>query len=154
MLVNTNTTSGHLNQLCLFKGKKMKSDKKTLLDSLETKVESHIKTAIAEFQNMPSQDLLKPAKDGGWSIAQCFDHLNGYGDYYLTEIEKGIERGKDGDYPTFKSSWLGEYFTGMMDPDKGKKKFKAFKNHIPKENLNPEEVVAKFIYQQELLLAS
>lgn len=53
---------------------------------------------------------------------------------------------------TFKSSWLGAYFIKMMDPETGKKKYKAFKGHIPAPDLDAYAVVAEFIQQQENLL--
>jgi hypothetical protein len=127
-------------------------DKKILLNSLEQKVEHHLKIVISEFQNLPTAALLTAATDGGWSIAQCLDHLNGYGDYYLAEIKKGINKSENDDQLTFKSTWLGQYFTNMMDPDSGKRKYKTFKNHIPKKDLDPNKVIAEFINQQENLI--
>jgi hypothetical protein len=119
---------------------------------LEEKVERHLKIVIAEFQNLPAPALLKAAPDGGWSMAQCLDHLNGYGDHYFTEIKKRIDKSENDDQQVFKSTWLGQYFTKMMDPDLGKRKFTTFKNHIPKKDLDPNKVIAEFIHQQEDLL--
>jgi len=127
-------------------------ENKTLLNSLEDKVETHLKMVIAEFQNLPASTLLKAAPDGGWSIAQCLDHLNGYGNHYLTGISKGIDKSENDDELVFKSTWLGQYFTKMMDPDSGKRKFKTFKNHVPKKDLDANKVIAEFIHQQEQLL--
>ncbi|MBN8858589.1 MAG: DinB family protein [Sphingobacteriales bacterium] len=129
------------------------TNKAHFLDRLESRVEQHIMEAVSHFQNLPEPVLLEPAKDGGWSIAQCLDHLNGYGDYYLPQIKKGLDNAKS--YPfksTFKSSWLGSYFTRMMEPETGKKKMKAFKNHIPSPHPDAYAVVATFIQQQEALL--
>jgi hypothetical protein len=129
------------------------TNKAHFLDRLEGRVEQHIMEAVSHFQNLPESVLLEPAKDGGWSIAQCLDHLNGYGDYYLPQIKKGLET--TARYPlksTFKSSWLGSYFTRMMEPETGKRKMKAFKNHIPPPHLDAYAVVATFIQQQETLL--
>lgn len=131
----------------------MKTVKKhQLIQALENRVEKHLREAITHFQNMNEAILLKPAVNGGWSIAQCLDHLNGYGDYYLPQIEKGLKSFKDIPSPIFKSSWLGNYFTKMMEPETGTKKIKAFKKHIPSANLDAHAVVAEFIHQQELLL--
>jgi hypothetical protein len=52
----------------------------------------------------------------------------------------------------FTGTWMGAYFTQMMDPETGKRKFKAFKGHIPPSNLNSAAVVSEFIRQQEELL--
>lgn len=134
--------------------KSMKAlDKATLLESLEQQVEQHMEEAISTYQNMSDTLLLKPATDGGWSIAQCLDHLNGYGHYYLPQIRQGMEKQTEKPVSnTFKSSWLGNYFTRAMDPATGKKKIKAFKNHIPDRTLDAHAVVAEFIQQQEELL--
>jgi hypothetical protein len=123
-----------------------------LLNQLEGRVEIHLQQVVSRLQNLPDNILLRIAPDGGWSIAQCLDHLNGYGDHYLSEIKKAIDLSEMPAASKFKSSWLGNYFTKMMDPDSGKKKFKTFKNHVPRRNLDPSAVVVEFILQQELLV--
>jgi len=124
-----------------------------ILKALEQRIESHLQEAIAVYQNMQREDLLRPAANGGWSIAQCLEHLNSYGDFYLPEIEKGIGRYKGNRaLAAFKSTWLGNYFTQMMEPKAGMKKIKAFKGHIPGDDLDAHKVVADFIRQQEKLL--
>jgi hypothetical protein len=126
-------------------------NKNQFLDVLESRVESHLQDAIKIFQNEPDAVLLQPAPGGGWSIAQCLDHLNGYGHFYLPHIEKGLHKPASNSH-TFTSTWLGTYFTRMMEPGTGTKKYKAFKNHVPSPDLNAAAVVAEFIQQQETLL--
>lgn len=123
----------------------------SLIDALEDQVEHHIHDAVKIFQNLSAEELLKPASAGGWSIAQCLWHLNSYGEYYLPEIKNGLAK----NYPInaeFKSTWLGRYFTRIMQPGPQMKKYKAFKNHIPATDLHAHQVVAEFIQQQEQLL--
>jgi hypothetical protein len=67
-------------------------NKERFLDKLENKVESHIQEAVRVFQNADEQTLLRPAPNGGWSIAQCLDHLNSYGNYYLPYIQNGLNK--------------------------------------------------------------
>lgn len=127
--------------------------KEFLLTALEQRVENHLQQAIGLFQNLPERELLQPSPTGGWSIAQCLDHLNSYGHYYLPKIQEGLAKyvyrpSKD----TFQSSWIGAYFIKMMDPETGTKKFKAFKGHIPASELDAHAVVAEFIQQQEYIL--
>lgn len=126
-------------------------DKKLLLENLETRVESHLADAVKIFQNLSETALLKPSPAGGWSIAQCLDHLNRYGQYYLPQIKKGLEKKMPGN-DIFISTWLGNYFTKMMEPATGTKKVKAFKAYVPPPELNAHAVVAAFIAQQETLL--
>jgi hypothetical protein len=120
-----------------------------LLDSLEEQVENQLQLAIKEFQNLSEEMLLKPSASGGWSVAQCLWHLNSYGDFYLPEIAKAINK-KGSPGVLFKSGMFGAYFIRMMQP--GVKRYKAFKDHIPPDVLNAYAVVAEFIHQLELLL--
>ncbi|HYF70686.1 MAG TPA: hypothetical protein VD884_21270 [Ohtaekwangia sp.] len=81
------------------------------------------------------------------------EHLNRYGNYYLPEIKKRLALNKTtSPHPWFKSSWLGNQFTRMLDPATGKKKIKTFKGYNPQSELNAPAVVAEFIRQQETLL--
>lgn len=128
-----------------------KISKAELIDSLIAEVESHLSDTTKLFQNLPNEVLLKPAENGGWSIAQCLEHLNSYSQYYLPQIKKGLENASKTENNFFSSSWLGAYFTKMMRPS-STKKYKAFKNHIPSENLDSAVVLAEFIEHQEILL--
>ncbi len=123
--------------------------KQQLLDTLEQQVDAHLQQAVRVYQNLSDDVLNKPSATGGWSVAQCLEHLNSYGDYYLPQIEKVLHAKND--EPTFTSGWLGDYFTKSMDPKAGKK-MKALKGHIPAATLDAHKVVAEFIHQQETLL--
>ncbi len=126
-------------------------DKTDLLNKLEQQTEEHLKTAIQVFQNLNELELLRPSQTGGWSIAQCLWHLNSYAWYYLPAIEKGMLNKSHGS-PIFKSTLLGSYFTRLMEPKTGTRKFKAFHLHVPPQELKGYEVVAEFIKQEEWLL--
>lgn len=128
--------------------------KDQLLDLLEEQVEQHLRQCVEQFQNLSEDILLAPAVNGGWSIAQCLEHLNSYGKYYLPKIQEGLTKSQSKpNVETFRSTWLGRYFTRMMDSQTGTKKYKAFKGHIPDQNLDAHAVVAEFIQQQEVLLS-
>lgn len=128
-------------------------EKLLLLNQLETQVESHLQQAIQKYQNLSDGLLLKPSSSGGWSIAQCLEHLNSYGVYYLPLFEKGLAASQDDlSVETVKSTWLGKLAIDSMNPEKGKKKFKARKGHIPEVALDAKAVVAEFINQQEQIL--
>lgn len=155
MLANTKILPGEPRYFYTCKRLPMKNINSALLiDQLEATTESHLGEAIRHFQNLDTATLLKPAADGGWSIAQCLEHLNRYGDHYLSEIKKGIARynGHGSRNPVFNSTWMGSYFTKMMDPETGKRKIKAFKEYKPVRELDAHAVVARFIAQQEELL--
>lgn len=130
----------------------IKIAKESLLLSLEASVEAHTAIAIREFQNLDESALLQTSHSGGWSIAQCLDHLNGYGHHYLPEMQKAMQKAdSQPESGQFEGSWLGDYFTKMMDPATAKK-MKAFKNHVPPAKLEAHNVVAEFIQQQEQLM--
>ena len=124
-----------------------------LLSSLEQEVEKHLAEAVSVFQNLPEETLLKPAPDGGWSMAQCLAHLNSYGRFYLPAITYAINHpAVNATNENFKSGWLGNYFTQMMQPGNSTKKYKSPKDHSPTPDLDARAVVAEFIQQQEQLM--
>lgn len=128
-------------------------DKASWLALLEEQVESHLQDAVRHFQNLDERTLSQPSPTGGWSIAQCLDHLNSYGHYYLPYLQEGLERAlKSHSSNTYIGSWLGSYLIRLMDPGRSRTKFKAIKQHQPTELINPYVVVATFIDQQERML--
>lgn len=128
-------------------------DKASWLAALEALVEEHIQYAVQHCQNLDESTLLQPSPSGGWSIAQCLAHLNSYGHYYLPRLQQGLEM-QPGTPPSdaFVSSWLGTYLSKLMDPKTSRTRFKTIKRHQPIDALNPHQVVAEFINQQEILL--
>jgi hypothetical protein len=129
-------------------------EQNVLLNELEGKVEHHLQIATRDFQNMSAEELLTPGEHGGWSIAQCLEHLNRYGQYYLPTIKRALDQKNiRSSGQQFKSGWFGNYFTRMMNPETGKRKIKAFINYVPPQQLDAHAVVAEFIEQQETLLA-
>jgi uncharacterized damage-inducible protein DinB len=124
----------------------------TLLAELEQHVEQHLQMAIGTFQNLTDAELAQPSSTGGWSIAQCLWHLNSYGHYYLPQIKSGLTKNYAAN-ASFKSTWLGKYFTNMMKPGPKMKKYNAFKNHVPPKETDGHKVVAEFILQQEEMLS-
>lgn len=125
-----------------------------LLELLEKRVEQHIQKAIRTFQNLPEEQLNQPAPNGGWSIAQCLDHLNSYGHYYLPAIKNRLDgySANPALQLPYKSSLIGRHFIRMVEPETGKRKQKAFKAHLPSPNPDAHVAVAEFIRQQEALL--
>ncbi|HRG80605.1 MAG TPA: DinB family protein, partial [Cyclobacteriaceae bacterium] len=53
------------------------------INLIEAEVEKQLKEVILVFQNLPEDLLLQPAAEGGWSIVECFAHLNTYAEFYL-----------------------------------------------------------------------
>ena len=123
------------------------------INQLETEVEEQLKAVIEIFQNLPEDLLLQPAADNGWSIAECFAHLNTYAEYYLPRIEKVLDQALPIDESSvYKHSFLGRYFINMMEPTRGKRKYKATKRHRPIGVDNPHTIISKFIQHMEYML--
>lgn len=114
-------------------------------------VEAHLVRATEVYQNLSDVQLNTPPADSGWSVAQCLEHLNTYGHFYLPAVKtvlNSVKKPTGSAGGTYRSGWLGTYFINMMKPETTKK-FKAFKNHIPAHKLDGAAVVAEFIEQQE-----
>lgn len=120
---------------------------------VEAEVEKQLKEVISVFQNLPEDLLLQPAADGGWSIAECFAHLNSYADFYVPRISKALDYAlAAAESDNFKNSFLGRYFINMMDPGRGNRKYKAIKRHRPVSVVNPHAIVSVFIQHLENII--
>ncbi len=88
-----------------------------------------------------------------WSILECLEHLNLYGNFYLPEIEKAIVGSKTKNETEFKSGFLGNYFADSILPKEKTKKMKTFKSKNPlHSNLNQQKVFDDFRKQQIKLI--
>lgn len=125
-----------------------------VLDELDELAEKQLREVIECFQNLSSARLLQSPVGGGWSIADCYEHLNSYAAFYLPRLQKAVEKTpiifED---TTFSYSLLGGYFIRLMDPQQSTKKMRAMKKHLPLKNMDAHEVVALFIQHMEELLS-
>ncbi|MEJ2882255.1 DinB family protein [Pedobacter sp. GR22-6] len=119
---------------------------------LHDRVELHLQQAILIYQNSSEEQLNKPAEKGGWSIAQCLEHLNSYGSFYLPLFARALKDNRGRPVGQVKRGWLGDYLIKMMDPDRKAVQYKALKKHLPAPKLDAYKTVAKFIEQQEQLI--
>ncbi|MCY7350022.1 MAG: DinB family protein [Cytophagaceae bacterium] len=133
-------------------------DSQALLRQLEENVLILGKTVEQEFSALSDAYLLQPPTPAQWSIAQCLEHLNSYGHYYLPMLKKATERGETARMPAqnvFKSGWLGNYFAKSMQPKADGAiglKMQAVKNHRPVMHLDAQAVLAEFLNQQRQLV--
>ncbi|GAA4469436.1 DinB family protein [Nemorincola caseinilytica] len=85
-----------------------------------------------------------------WSVLECIEHLNMYGDFYLPEIERRILAQKPvAKPPAFKSGVLGNYFANMMRADG--KKMKTMKDKNPANSTLTMTTIDRFLKQQDRL---
>jgi uncharacterized protein (DUF2164 family) len=124
----------------------------TLLNDLYNQTETAIENAVRNWQQLPHSILNQAPGTGKWSAAQCLEHLNSYGRYYLPAIEKAFAASSAPPAIEFKSGMLGNYFYKLMLTDssgKIKKKMASPKNHQPPVNLDAAIVLSEFISQLE-----
>lgn len=99
------------------------------------------------------QELNWKESPESWSILECLEHLNLYGDYYLPEIERSIASSKSIPEPVYKSGFVGNYFANSMLPKEKLNKMKTFKDKNPLNSKLDRQVITRFIDQQNTLIA-
>ena len=87
-----------------------------------------------------------------WSILECLEHLNLYGDFYLPEMESRIKNSTTNAEIEFKSGILGNYFAKSMLPKDKLNRMKTFKDKNPLNDTLDKTVIDKCINQQIKLL--
>jgi hypothetical protein len=93
----------------------------------------------------------KPASES-WSALECIEHLNRYGDFYIPEITNKIKTSKHKRSETFKSNWLGAYFSKSVSYNEDLNKMKTFKSMNPLNSELDVQTLEKFINQQHQIL--
>jgi len=122
-----------------------------LLAELTSITQQHIRD-VQSFKQLSLAVLnRKPAADR-WSILECVEHLNRYGDFYIPEIQLRINNAKRKYSPIFRPGLLGNYFAKSMLPKERLNKMKTFKSMNPSGSRLDTSVLDKFIDQQQQLL--
>lgn len=105
--------------------------------------------ATEKLRKLSIDQLNWKANPESWSILECIEHLNLYGDFYLPEMENKM---RDTKYktskPIFKSGLLGNYFSNSMLPKEDLNKMKTFKDKNPAGSTLTPSVLDKFLSQQ------
>lgn len=127
-----------------------------LISDLKSMIQNHIND-VQKFKSFSNEQLNYKSTPEKWSILECLEHLNLYGDFYLVEIEKRILAAKkiQGIKKDFKSGWLGNYFaTSMLPSEDGSKMktMKTFKDKYPKSSDLPRTTIDRFLKQQQMML--
>lgn len=107
---------------------------------------------VQSFLSLTAAQLNYKTDPVSWSILECIEHLNRYGDFYIPEIDKRIQ---GADYPTaslFSSGLLGNYFAKSMMPKEQLNKMKTFQSMNPVNSLLNRNVLDTFLKQQQQLL--
>lgn len=110
---------------------------------------------INQVEKLKTHDLRTltwKQNETSWSILECLEHLNLYGDFYLPQIESKINNSNTKADLEFKSGVLGNYFAKSMLPKEKLNKMKTFKDKNPLNAKLDSTVIDKFIHQQIKLL--
>lgn len=124
-------------------------------EKLLEKLVEDSKQIINKVEKLKSIDLkyLKwKETENSWSILECLEHLNLYGEFYLPQIEAKIIQSNTKFEPNFKSGFLGNYFSKSMLPKEKLNKMKTFKDKNPLHSNLDKTVIDKFINQQLQLI--
>lgn len=105
-----------------------------------------------KLHTLSIENLNWRAEKDSWSILECFEHLNLYGDFYIPEIKSRIENSKTVPEKNFKSGILGNYFAKSMLPKEKLNKMKTFKDKNPIDSTLYKTNIDRFISQQEEIL--
>lgn len=95
----------------------------------------------------------KPSKEG-WSIGQCFDHLNRTGYPLVPLIQAALTKSRTKDWYAegpFKYSYLGKIWARQMDKT-NTRKIKSPKLYVPDVTVSFETAVNKLVLLQDHLM--
>ena len=129
----------------------MKISSKELIQDLIERTRKNINEA-EKFNHLTMEMLnWRPAAES-WSILECLEHLNLYGDFYLPEIENSMLKSDGKSNPVFKSGVLGNYFAKSMLPKEKLNKMKTFRDKNPINSTLDKNCIDRFILQQQKTL--
>lgn len=127
----------------------MQQDSTQMLNELLTITNKAIQQ-VQSFKRLSSVELNYRAQAKSWSILECLEHLNLYGDFYLPEMEQAIIKSGSHKVDRFKSGLLGNYFAELMRAEKGKK-MASPKDKNPLYSALNETTIIRFEKQAERL---
>ncbi|WP_040415969.1 DinB family protein [Cyclobacterium qasimii] len=105
-----------------------------------------------KFSSLSDEKLNHRPGPESWSILECIEHLNLYGDFYIPEINNCITKSKTSSKETFKAGILGNYFAKTMLPKDKLNKMKTFSDKNPIGSTLDKTTLQRFLTQQEQLL--
>ena len=112
-------------------------------------------TAAAEgFKKLTVGQLNFKKNASSWSILECIEHLNLYGDFYIPQLSQIVAKAQPApEKEQFKTGWLGNYFANAMIPKQGQitNKMKTFKDKNPANSSLTVATLDKFLSHQAQL---
>ena len=130
----------------------MRTSKSRLIEDLISRTKANL-NAVEQFKVLSEKELNWKENAESWSVLECIEHLNLYGDFYLPEIKRRIAQASTaGDSSEFKSGLLGNYFAKSMLPKEKLNKMKTFKDKNPSGSKLNKGVLHRFTDQQKEML--
>lgn len=130
----------------------MQTTNNLLIDQLLLIIETTTASA-KKFKELSTAQLNYKKSPETWSILECLEHLNLYGDFYLPEIQKQVLAAKNiSGVLIVKSGVIGNYFANLMKVKNGEmKKMQSPKDKNPANSHLTVTTIDRFLKQQELL---
>ena len=129
----------------------MKISTSKLISELKNMTEENIQFAEMLLDKTESELNFRNSEES-WSILECLEHLNRYGNFYIPEISNRIAASKLAPKTEFSSGILGNYFAKSILPKDKLNKMKTFKSMNPIHSKLDKKAVNEFISQQNQLL--
>lgn len=123
---------------------------KLVLELLETTKENM--SAAEKLSNQPIEKLNWKPNTESWSVLECIEHFNKYGDFYIPEITNKIKNSKHKSSEIFKSNWLGRYFSKSVAYQENLNKMKTFKSMNPINSKLDINTLKRFTEQQQQII--
>jgi hypothetical protein len=123
---------------------------KLVLELLETTKENI--SAVEKLSSQPIEKLNWKPNTESWSVLECIEHLNKYGDFYIPEITNKIKNSKHKSSEIFKSNWLGRYFSKSVAYHENLNKMKTFKSMNPINSKLDIKTLKRFTEQQQQVI--
>lgn len=129
----------------------MKIASKELIADLVSRTNAHIKE-VQQWKKLSEKQLNWKENSDCWSMLECLEHLNRYGDFYIPEMDQKIESSKHPFNSVFRSGILGNYFAKSMLPKEKLNKMNTFKSMNPNGSNLDKQTIDRFLNQQYQLL--
>lgn len=104
---------------------------------------------VESLKKLSEKELNYKESSGEWSILECIEHLNIYGDFYNPAIKESIQKTTTTSSKIFKSGVLGNYFVNLIAPKEKLNKMKTLKENNPLGSCLDIDVINRFINQQK-----
>lgn len=122
-----------------------------LLQSLRTQTRE-LQQRAQQLHTLNPEALRFRPSENAWSVLECLEHLNRYGNYYLPEIRIAMRHAKHPQESQFKTGLLGNYFAESMLPKQKLNAMKTFNSKNPLHAPLDESAITEFLEQQTELL--